>query len=268
MTMTTLQRIYQALWQRYRETTKKAHDEKGYVARLEDNLLLNVDPALIRADFEKGDGNELKKKIMAVHSSSALAANTFGPWKTDPAKLTLQGRSSFGPPALEWKASRWFNTHTPNLDVLLQSAQAVVGIESKLTEPLGKKRPIISPSYLRENFPNCDDAWWNLLEEARTWPRSQFDVAQIIKHSLGLSNTFRDSRQVHLIYLYWVPVNADDFPEYQRHAKDIEKAAACVKQSSLTFSYMTYTELWNQWLKNPDLVKHAESLRERYEVSA
>jgi len=264
----TLERIYQAVWQRFREATKKAHDEKGYVACLEDNLLRGVDPALIRADFNKGDGDELKMKIMAVHSSSALAANTFGPWKTDPAKLTVLGRSGFGPPALEWKASRWFNARPPNLDVLLESAKNVIGIESKFTELLGKKRPNIQASYLRKNFPNCDDAWWNLLGEARTWPPSHFDVAQIIKHSLGLSNTFRDSRPVHLIYLYWAPVNADDFPEYRLHAKDVEKVAARVRRSSLKFTAMTYSALWDQWLEIPDLKLHAESLRERYEVTA
>ncbi len=266
--ISNLQRIYQALWARFRELTRNSHDDKGYVANLEDNLLPGVDPELIRTDFEKGNGNELNRKILAVHSSSALAANTFGFWKTDPAKLMILNRIGFGPPDLEWKPETWFNSSPPNLDVLLESTENVIGIESKFTEPLCKTLPEIQQSYIRKSFINCDDAWWNLLEAARTWKRSYFDVAQVIKHALSLFNTFRDSRHVHLVYLYWAPLNAVDFSEYKFHADDVQKATDIVRRSDVKFISMTYSELWTQWLGNPNLKNHAENLRKRYEITA
>jgi hypothetical protein len=42
-----------------------------------------VNPDLIRADFAKGSGQEWTTKLRAIHSSAALAANSFGPWRAN-----------------------------------------------------------------------------------------------------------------------------------------------------------------------------------------
>jgi hypothetical protein len=47
------------------------------------------------ADLTVGGGHELEKKFRAVHSSSALAINTFAPFKISLEVLTVAGKSSF-----------------------------------------------------------------------------------------------------------------------------------------------------------------------------
>lgn len=266
--MNTIQRAYRALWQRFREITHKNVnvDERGYVDEPADNLLPDVDAALVRADVQKGDGNEWREKFRAVHSSAALAANAFGRWKANPDKLRLMGQSGFTKLILEWKPDRWFRRLRPNLDVFLESSKVAFGIESKLTELLTKKPTKIQASYRRKNFPNCDDAWWALLEYARAWPDSHFDVAQIIKHYLALSDSQCDGQMRHLLYLYWEPINSSEFLEYEQHSQDVQKVMTLVKDSRTKFTAMSYSDLWKEWEGVPDLKDHVERLRQRYEL--
>jgi hypothetical protein len=264
--MTTLDRVYRALWTGFRATTGKAFDEKGYVTRLEDNLLPGINVHLVAADYRRGRGNELKSKIRAVHSSGALAANTFGRWKTEPTSLRMLGRTGFDPPALEWKPKGWFNSRPPNLDAVLESPRDLIAIESKLTEPLCKKRPNFSARYLRTHFPRCEDVWWDLLVEVTAWQRQFFDVAQIIKHYLGLIGHAETGQQIHLVYLYWEPLNGADFIEYRLHAEQVRYVQKRVAGSAVHFVGMTYHELWNHWMMVPALRAHTERLRQRYEL--
>ena len=60
----TVDRVYRALWQRFKDVTGRSADEQGYVTCLEDNLLPGVDSAAVREDFLGGRGGELKKKIL------------------------------------------------------------------------------------------------------------------------------------------------------------------------------------------------------------
>ena len=80
----------------------KVHsDNRSYVENPQDVLVKGVELSAIRPDFDKGAGGELKPnkksppKFHAAHSSSALAANTFGIYKTDSKRLTVCGRSGF-----------------------------------------------------------------------------------------------------------------------------------------------------------------------------
>jgi hypothetical protein len=43
---------------------------KGYVPEASDNLIKGVGPADFEGDLRQGDGNELKTKFHAVHSSA------------------------------------------------------------------------------------------------------------------------------------------------------------------------------------------------------
>lgn len=265
--MRTADRVYGALWRRFEEVTGKSVDEKGYVARLEDNLLPGIDAAAVRADFSRGSGDELKKKILAVHSSAALAANTFGRWKSDQGKLIILGESGFAPPFLEWKPGKWFNNRPPNLDAMLESPQVLIGIESKLTEPLTKHKPDFSEEYKRERFDRCEDLWWELLEQMRTAQPAHLDVAQLVKHYLGLSNVRKKGQRCVLLYLYWEPVNAEEIPEYRVHRKEVAQLVERFFSSSIELKAMRYAELWNAWREIPSLRQHAEHLRARYEVA-
>ncbi len=72
-----------------------ALDAKGYVVRLEDNLLPGIARADIEAAFGAGAGQELEGKMRAPWSSSAFAVNSFAPWQRDPASLMLAGITGF-----------------------------------------------------------------------------------------------------------------------------------------------------------------------------
>src|SRR6185312_1674266 len=57
----------------------KYADARGYCAVLADNLRRPL-RAPLRAAFANGGGSELKNKMRALHSSSALAVNFFDYW--------------------------------------------------------------------------------------------------------------------------------------------------------------------------------------------
>jgi hypothetical protein len=56
-------------------------DRSGWVLDLEQNFLPGITRAEIAEEFGAGAGNELDGKMNAPWSSSALAVNSFSPWR-------------------------------------------------------------------------------------------------------------------------------------------------------------------------------------------
>ncbi len=264
--MNTVDRAKHALWKK----SGLPHDPKGPKGYVEDarlNLLSGVTPEMIKADYCEGAGKEWLTKIRAIHSSAALAANTFGRWKTDPAKLKILGLSGFQPPKLEAQCRTGLGGTPPNLDVLLQSSDIIIGVESKLLEPLTPTptKAHFSPSYSRDRLPLCEESWWNLLEQMRHGPRPHLDVAQLVKHYLGLRKQFPSGQKVFLVYLFWKPLNAANIAEYSQHAEEIEKFRNVVSEiGAVQFIPMDYLQLWDSWSGDADLAEHANLLKQRY----
>jgi len=147
--MNTVNRAKRALWKK----SGLPHDPKGYVEDARLILVSGVTPEMIKTDYCDGSGQEWLAKIRAIHSSAALVANTFGRWKTDLGKLKLLGLSGFQALKLEAKCSTGLRGTPPNLDVLLQSSDGVIGIESKLLEPLTIWHSLVeTSSYIICNF--------------------------------------------------------------------------------------------------------------------
>ena len=262
--MNTLKRAKEALWAK----SGLGHDKDGYVDCPDANLLDGVPPTLIKDDYDGGSGQEWLGKIRAIHSSSALVANSFGRWKLTPSSLTILGRSGFAAPKLEAKCPSGLGGTPPNLDALLTSNDTIIGIESKLLEPLTPKVPAFSSSYKRDRLPLCEDGWWRLLEEVKTWPASHLDAAQLIKHYLGLRNQFPKGKTVILLYLFWKPLNADSFDEYKKHADHLAVFKRRVKDSpAVQFESMDYLSLWESWETYPKLANHAKLMKDRYAVA-
>jgi hypothetical protein len=259
--MKTLDRAKLALW-------KKAglpHDGRGYLSDPQMNLVNGLTADMIRADYEEGNGKEWLVKFRAIHSSAALAANTFGRWKSDPMRLKFAGMSGFGPPKLEAKCPTGLPGAPPNLDVLLQTKDTVIGVESKLLEPLTAMVPEFPSSYSLDRLPHCDSVWWSLLEQTRIGKSSHFDVAQLIKHYLGLRKQYPGVKNVVLIYLFWLPLNACKFLEYSRHAEDLKKFQIAVQGSeAVQFIPLDYLQLWDTWERDLKMAEHAKLLKQRY----
>jgi hypothetical protein len=259
--MNLIDRAKLALW----KNSGLSHDPRGYVPSPEDNLVSGVTTDMIKADYDNGSGQEWLCKIRAIHSSAALAANTFGRWKTEPSRLTFAGSTGFAPPKLEAQCPTGLRGTPPNLDVLLESSEVVFGIESKLLEPLKPIAPKFSTGYAKSRLPLCEDVWWRLLEHVRQSPASHLDAAQLIKHYLGLRRKYPNGKKVSLVYLFWKPLNAEKFDEYLRHAEDVDRFRRAVEGSEcVRFMALDYLQLWNEWEKDKKLAEHARILKERY----
>lgn len=266
--LSTRERAKRAIVQRCGETAQEKPDENGYVSRAELNLIPGVRLDDIRADLEQGSGNELEGKFRAAYSSSALAVNTFGPWRAAPNGLDLLGKSNFDFLQFEGQCPSGLGGIPPNLDLLVTGPDLAIGIESKFLEFLALKQPKFASSYKRENLPQMEACWAQWLDELKAGPKQYLDAAQLVRHYLGLRNQpeFKGKKIV-LLYLFWEPENWRDFAEYRQHREEIALFQDKVKDSEVAFEWLTYPQLWNQWESKGLFPDHVREIRKRYLLS-
>jgi hypothetical protein len=265
MAASTAERARQAIRRRYNDISPVTLDDRGYAVRAELNLVPGVRMDDIRADFAQGSGNELEGKFRAAHSSSALAANTFGPWRKNPQPLCLMGTPGYEFLQFEKQCPTGLGGIPPNLDLLAAGPGIVVGVESKFLEFLSPKPPKFAASYTRENLPQMEECWATWMEALKDGPPQHLDAAQLVRHYLGLRNQpeFQGKRIV-LLYLFWEPENWADFPEYRRHREELAAFYDHVKDSDVAFTWMTYPDLWRLWEYLGLYPDHLREIRRRY----
>jgi len=251
-----------------RKNVKSPVDSRGYVSWPQDNLVPGVELDQFEQDLREGAGNELRMKFCAVHSSSALAVNTFAPFKNRPGDLVLLGQSGFGLPTFEKTLEIGLGGTPPTLDVFLQNGTEVVAIESKFLEYFNPKQAEFTDRYTPSALPWAEDCWWGVLEDAPKAGKRNLDVAQLVKHYLGLSRLLHDrnATSATLLYLFWEPVNASDLAVCHQHRIEIQELARRVSDSRIKFRWISYPELWQEWIEIPALAEHAGNLMARYEV--
>lgn len=246
-------------------------DGKGYTPSLRDNLL----PAVRVGDFEKdlrqGDGNELDDKLRVAHSSSALVVNCFAPFRRHIGDLSLLDHQEFKSIRFERKCRTGLSGKSPNLDVLVESSNVVIGIESKLTEHLNKHRAEFSPAYRDKIRDDRRKQGWfrEMLRLMKNCERYVWlDAVQLIKHAFGLAHTYPGCKTT-LLYLYWEPVGSEDCPIIAEHRQEVEDFAARIKGSTPSFRALSYSELWESWTATAPgwLSQHLKRLRARYEIT-
>ncbi len=266
----TIRRAKEALWGCYHELNPNIFvDPKGYVNDCRGNLLQPEWMEFIRGDYEEGGGKELGQKFRAVHSSAALVANHFAPFKQEPNRLVIVGRCEFDIPIFEKHLPTGLRGIPPNLDVFLEDHDCCIAVESKLLETLSPKKPHFSASYSKDRLPHCEPQWLDLIESGSNAPEGYLDTAQLVKHYLGLVYHLKENKinkSPILVYLYWKPVNALEIEEYQIHEREIKDFKNKVVGGRVEFVPMSYLELWEAWSKEPGLVEHAKHLKERYSV--
>jgi hypothetical protein len=246
-------------------------DEDEYVVDVADNLLPGITAAEIKTEFGAGAGNELKTKMRAPWSSSALAVNSFARWRHG-SGLRLAGGSGFSPPLMfEAKCPNGVSTIPPHLDVLLERGDMVVGVESKCCEPFrGSRHRDVSPSYLKlrdQRDPRSETRWFVVLDHTPEF--YLLDAYQLVKHYLGLANHHR-GRPLMLVYLYWEPLNAEH-EVFTQHRAEIARFAELVDgDSSCSFAAISYRDHWDELEGLPEspiwLDQHLKNLRMRYLV--
>ncbi|MFO7761889.1 MAG: PGN_0703 family putative restriction endonuclease [Thermodesulfobacteriota bacterium] len=259
-------KAYLAIRDRFVHTTDSEIDSKGYVRNIEDNLLPGITTSLFKTDLEAGSGNELENKFKAVHSSSALVINCFAPWKKKPRDLIIDGIKGFDRITFEKQCPTGLGGTPPNLDLVLENKSQVIGVESKFTEYLTPKKPQFAASYNKNNLPQAEDKWMDLIERLRENSSEQYlDAAQLVKHYLGLRKQYAD-REITLLYLFWEPENWQEYDEFQAHRKEFESFSNQVADTSVQFIAQSYSSLWDDWHKRGLDPAHLSWLRGRYSL--
>ncbi len=250
--MATEQDIIKNTQQDWAKSKGKCFDSRGYLYDVEANFWKPLSVPT-RNSFGKGAGSELKGKMRALHSSSALAANFFDYW-TDRDKAILLwalGVDGDSVRALDFEATfpTGLGGTPPHLDVAITlDTDHVVAIECKFTEPLDrstKGKGEFKPSY----FPCSDDLWaqvglpqcQRLAEELheKHLKFEYLDAGQLLKHALGLATQLGD--KFCLYYLYYD--GAGDRSE--AHKREIACFADRVG-TEIRFKALTYQEVFHK----------------------
>jgi hypothetical protein len=248
----------------------KNADSRGYLETVEANLWRPLCDQS-RAAFENGSGSELKTKMRALHSSSALAVNVFEYWTTANCMALVQALgldSQVTSVVFEAQHHTGLKGNPPNLDVCIRLASGhTVAIESKFCEWLGRKSPG------KENFKPKYFPAKALLWTLRGLPKCQYlaadirdrrdhfeylDASQLLKHALGLATTLGPHFDLYYLYFDWPG------PECAKHRAEIARFSERVG-SELRFKAFTYQDLFSRFSasKGVDPV-YVSYLQQRY----
>lgn len=244
-------------------------DSQGYLSDVAENLLPDIDFGRIRNEIENGSGNELQQNLLAIHSSTALAVNAFGFFKSSDSISYVRDGRDHEQPIFERKCRTGLGGTPPNLDVWFAAGnEGIVAIESKLTEYFERGKAEYTASYCRDNLPDGESCWWDVLDKSKG-KESHLGVAQLVKHYFGLRRHMLDEgvKDVELLYVFWEPKNASEFECCVKHRGEIEGLANAVEDSEVKFSAMSYSELWQEWDQVPELQNHVANLRKRYDIA-
>ena len=241
-------------------------DDFGYVDTWQINLLSELNASLLEPDFRRGKGSELDRKFCAAHSSAALVANVFGPFRDGATSFLIPGVGETHLDQFECKYPTGVVGRTPpHLDASGRGPRGVVAIESKCIEYFTGKAADFAPAYqslehLRAN------PWFMEMERLRETPRDYryLDAAQLVKHAFGLLNSGGQSAT--LLYLFWEPDDAERHALFAEHRREIASLEARIRDGGLSLVSLSYPELWDAWgcSGSARLQKHAERLRLRY----
>jgi len=267
MSLILKEQAKKALWNRFKKISPYPIDSKGYLTEPAHNLLPGIKLEQFESEFDSGSGNELRKKFRAVHSSSALVVNTFAPMKDNLSELDMLDVHGIRSLKFEKKLPTGLMGTPPNLDLFVENETDVVAVESKFLEYFSHKKPRFKGSYTKKAFPKAEERWLDLMERFRDGQPQYLDVAQLIKHYLGLSNTLGHAGQrITLLYLFWEPQNTDDHELFRDHRKELDEFSKDVEGTAVNFVYKSYPKLWAEWEEKGTYKEHMRNLHKRYDI--
>ncbi len=219
--------------------------EQEYVNDPEENLLKTITNwTEISAELSKGQGSELRKrkgskpcKFCSIFSSSALCVNNFALIKQHSSKIDFLHYGTFDSLIFEGKVPTGISS--PNLDVLMENEKYLCGVESKFTEYFSNKRInyIVNEKPTLTNYRDrindisitkkekLESILNYYIEKDKRNEKSHLDVAQLIKHSIGLINQAKKKGKTPvLIYIYWEPRNKGEIKKIcEKHKNEIDE---------------------------------------------
>lgn len=237
-------------------------------------------------------------KMSSLRSSSALCVNVFAPQVDNCRNFPSIGMTSlFSDNAdckdkyelyFEDKHSTGAGSYA-NLDIALKNGIEDVFIECKFLEPYDHMSTgtvsILKQGYLDisdSKHPKIKEKFIRLLpeklvDELSTWPKITYknrgkectgitcskyrivDLAQLIKHILGLMNTYNDPSKFKLLYLYY---KADDLQKDELERIKEMLTEGCRK---IQFDYVSYQDYVARLRKsNRSNTAHLKYLEDRY----
>ncbi len=277
----TRKRAEEGAIQRLLESSPKAHTylrdaSSSYTRFCEQNLVPGVHSGDFWEDLSQGDGNELfdsdrgPAKFCAAFSSSALAVNTFAPFRHHPERLSLFATNAFRETRFEHKLPTGLKGNSPNLDFVAMSENRTTCIESKFLEPLTPKEAKFADSYAGAIDTLAESSWAEVYALLKKEPKyyQHLDAAQLVKHYLGMRHSLKDTTgKLQLLYLYWEPVNAAEIEAFSLHREEALDFTRRVAGSEIEFTSLSYPQLWSDWEKSGEwegMPAHIENLRQRY----
>ena len=199
---------------------EKCTKKRGYFDNWADNVFKELLPSgenmqpRFQEMFDKGNGNELKDKAKAIHSSSMLAYNFFH-WVSQKTPLTLFGKT-FMDVAFEVKLPCLKRGSPANLDVALlgEDRKSVLFLESKFTEHFHNRTFSMSGSYHNSDCYANKSSWLSVVEsverlvEGRMKPEKNYyeGIKQCVCHLIAIDR-LRDCQKC-LDKLFLVPLNS------------------------------------------------------------
>jgi hypothetical protein len=261
---------------RWAESQGLRSDSAGYLPNIEDNLFCQM-TTQSRSAFERGSGSELvdtknrPAKMRALHSSSALAVNVFDAWgehDTKPLTSVLGLGDEITSIAFEEQYPTGLRGIPPNIDVALTLRTGhIIGIESKFSEWLTAK-PATTKPFKPAYFPEGAGLW-----RSKGLPDSQqlaelihkgteefvyLNVAQLMKHALGMANNLGDRFSLFYVYYDWPGIESD------AHHLEIQRFSQFVG-TELRFKAFSYQEVCRLLVQDGTSDEgYLDYLRDRY----
>lgn len=249
----------------------KAVNAHGYVnkERLEEDNLFEPLLPDAKAEFQKGSGNEMKLKMRALHSSSALACNVFHYWrlrqKVNVITRALGLESGYHHLKFEktHKKPQEIGGKDPHLDVEITNEFLIpVAIESKFTEPYEKKIKNFHPKYRGKSFVWQPLAACQHLVDQIISGKEKFyrlDAPQLLKHILGLKEDYKSNFK---LYYLWYKVRGI---EAEEHDAEIRRFISAIGHD-IDFYVMTYQTLFSKIMAfaGDEDLRYVHYLKDRY----
>ncbi|CAH0304476.1 hypothetical protein [Roseomonas sp. CECT 9278] len=248
-----------------------------------DALLWGLPVHAIEAALGSADGNEIGSgKLFSPQSSAALAINAFGVFIDRPGALpSLPGTEDLGWPATSVRIEAplpfpWHRGRKPNLDILIETATGLIGVESKRFEPFDTHgAPSWSDTYWSVDW-TPDLARHALMRDASRAGEAGFvhiEEAQLVKHALGLATATAPGQAAGGKTPWLVHLRAEpevdrrgrplDTDKHARHGAEVARYGAAVAGDRVRFVGVTYAELLSVWQRSevPQLRAHAAAIR-------
>ena len=246
-------------------------NSKGYTETLDANLKFQISAEAYSA-FSVGLGKEIDPKqkypkMQALHSSSALVVNVFDYWLRANNVSDIAKACGFSGSATSMRYEAKHPTpigSVPHLDIEFRSKGSnILAIESKFNESYEYhdwreiKEKYVNP-VVWAGLPNCYRLVEEIYHDDHTfW--TYLDAPQLLKHILGLTNTY-GKRKFTLLYLWYeIPSKESD-----DHKVEIKTFAEYVADDA-RFKSMTYQALFKRIEKIEGVSQvYLDYIRSRY----